>query len=374
TMDSRAEQDFVQTMVERTASALATVPDGDLRAVAAFDRMGAEIDELADGAVQSSDLAHLRRYVFTSDRPPIRERSHDVTLFSAPGEGREAIEIVRRILDEAQSGVRFDEMAVFLRTPQQYLGLLEHAADRGGVPVYFDRGTRRPDPAGRAFVALLSCAVDGLSAKRFDEYLSLGQVPRLSRPDAVAATERTRPVRPRDEAFETNADTDDADDPEPAVPPAPLTDSDEEAIVAGTLRSPWKWEELIVESSVVGGRTREDGKLRWRRRLDGLAEDYRLRIAELAREEPESARIRRFERDLANLTHLRRFALPIIDALAGWPEHATWGEWISRFSTLARQALSRPDRVLRTLADLHPMSDIGPVSLEEVRDVLHDRL
>jgi ATP-dependent helicase/nuclease subunit B len=375
TIDSLVEQEFVQAMIERTSTALATVPDGDLRALAAFKRMGAEIDELADTAAASSDLAHLRRYVFTTDRPPIRERSNDVTLFSAPGEGREAIEIVRRILDEAQSGVRFDEMAVFLRTPQQYLGLLEHAADRGGVPVYFDRGTRRPDPAGRAFVALLSCAVDGLSAKRFDEYLSLGQVPRLTQPDVSTATQRAAPVRPRDEVFErTNVDAEDADDPETAVPPPPLADSDEEAIVAGTLRSPWKWEELIVESSVVGGRTREDGKLRWRRRLDGLAEDYRLRIAELAREEPESARIRRFERDLANLTHLRRFALPIIDALAGWPEQATWGEWIARFSALARQALTRPDRVLRTLADLNPMSDIGPVSLEEVRDVLHDRL
>jgi hypothetical protein len=374
TIDSRAEQEFVHAVIERASAAIATVPDGDVRALAAFARTGAEIDELADTAAAASDLAHLRRYVFTTDRPPIRERSNDVTLFSAPGEGREAIEIVRRILDEAQSGVRFDEMAVFLRTPQQYLGLLEHAAERGGVPVYFDRGTRRPDPAGRAFVALLSCAVDGLSAKRFDEYLSLGQVPRLTQPDVPVATQRT-PIRPRDEVFETtNADANEADDPETAVPPPPLTDSDEEAIVAGTLRSPWKWEELIVESSVVGGRTREDGKLRWRRRLDGLAEDYRLRIAELAREEPESARIRRFERDLANLMHLRRFALPIIDALAGWPEQATWGEWIARFCALARQALTRPDRVLRTLADLNPMSDIGPVSLEEVRDVLHDRL
>src|SRR4029077_20745678 len=111
------------------------------------------------------------------ERPPERERTGDVVLFSAPGEGREAVEIVRRALDEAERGVPFDEMAVVLRTPPQYLGLLEHACARGGVPVYFDRGTRRPDPAGRAFVALLSCAVDRLSAKRFDEYLSLGQVP-----------------------------------------------------------------------------------------------------------------------------------------------------------------------------------------------------
>src|SRR5206468_1028023 len=31
-------------------------------------------------------------------------------------------------------------------------------------------------------------------------------------------------------------------------------------------------------------------------------------------------------------------------------------------------------RVRQTLADLRPMADIGPVSLDEARDVLHDRL
>ena len=35
----------------------------------------------------------------------------------------------------------------------------------------------RPDPAGRAFYSLLKCAAEGLSARRFSEYLSLSQVP-----------------------------------------------------------------------------------------------------------------------------------------------------------------------------------------------------
>ena len=48
-----------------------------------------------------------------------------------------------------------------------------------GTPAWFARGTSRPDPAGRAFLALLDCAVEGLSARRFAEYLSLGQVPPL---------------------------------------------------------------------------------------------------------------------------------------------------------------------------------------------------
>ena len=69
----------------------------------------------------------LRQHVFRKERPPRRTPAGDVRIFSAPGEGREAIEIVRRVLDEAQRGVPFDEMAVFLRTPSHYLGLIEVA-------------------------------------------------------------------------------------------------------------------------------------------------------------------------------------------------------------------------------------------------------
>ena len=382
TIDSRREQEFVGAITAKAAAAMATVPDGDIRASAALERLGGQIADFADAADAPTDLAHLRRYVFQEERPSRRTRAGDVRLFSAPGEGREAVEIVRRILDEAQAGIPFDEIAVFLRTPQQYLGLLEHACARGRVPVYFDRGTRRPDPAGRAFIALLSCGVEGLSARRFDEYLSLGQVPRVTEVRAEGATaggagkaaQRGAVVAPRDEVFANLAVVEEVDDPDTAIPTAPTFDSDEQAIVAGMLRSPWKWEELIVESAVVGGRTREDGKARWRRRLNGLAEDYRLRIQELGRDEPESARIARFKRDLVNLNHLREFALPLIDTLAAWPEQANWREWIERFSALASHALARPTRVLQMLADLRPMADVGPVSLEEARDVLHDRL
>src|SRR5439155_24394493 len=122
---------------------------------------------------------------------------------------------------------------------------------------YFERGIRRPDPAGRAFIALLSCAVEGLSAKRFDEYLSLGQVPQFDR--APSPEPRVAVVAPRDELFSSSSDSEDIDVPEPTADAEDgLPDSDDEAVVAGTLRSPWKWEELVVESAVVGGRTRAD--------------------------------------------------------------------------------------------------------------------
>jgi ATP-dependent helicase/nuclease subunit B len=368
-LDSHAERSFVGALVARSPDVLATLPESDEFARSAWAALGAGVERVPDSAPEESDLAHLRRYIFMLDRPPARLRAGDVRLFSAPGEGREAVEIVRRVLDEAAAGVPFDEMAVFLRSPQPYIGLLEHACARGGVPAYFDRGTRRPDPAGRALIALISCAADGLSAKRFDEYLSLGQVPPASSAGRVPPE-----VIPQDDVYREFPDDDASADEGTDDSAAPPPDSDDEAVVAGTLRSPWRWEELIVESAVVGGRSRIDGKARWRRRLDGLAADFRYRIAELEKEEPESARISAYARDLKNLSHLRAFALPLVDELAGWPDRATWGEWLDRFSAIAGRALKHPVRVLQVLADLRPMADVGPVGLEEARDVLRDRL
>jgi len=204
-LDSQADAGFVEALASCAPDVLATIPDGDVVTESVLARLGAEIERRPDDAREGTDLFHLRRHVFLSEPPPARQCVGDVRLFSAPGEGREAVEIVRRILDEAEAGVPFDEMAVFLRTPQHYLGLLEHACARAGVPAYFDRGIRRPDPAGRAFIALLSCAVEGLSARRFDEYLSLGQVPRVVSGQWPVAS-------PRDEMFAAPAG--DAGDPE----------------------------------------------------------------------------------------------------------------------------------------------------------------
>ena len=54
---------------------------------------------------------------------------------------------------------------------------------------------------------------------------------------------------------------------------------------------------------------------------------------------------------------------------------ATWGEWLDRFAALWRpMVLRQPERVLRVLARAAPDGDIGPVSLDEARDVIADRL
>lgn len=361
----------------RQPRVLITVPFGDIATMDRLKSLGLERELLEQTG--ESDLVALRRYLFARRQPPVREPAGDVRFFSAPGEGRECVEIARRIVQEARRGVPFDEMAVFVRAPERYVGLLEHALrraipdDRGDARAYFERGLPRPHPAGRAFLAILACACEHLSARRFAEYLSLAQVPRLD--EAV----REAPfVAPADEEFggwrlddtgltgEVTGDDGRTDAPPSHLHPAT---SDEDAIIEGTLRAPWKWETLIVESAVIGG-----DPARWNRRLTGLANEMRLHRDAERKEDPDSPKAARLERDLRNLGHLRAFALPIVDRLAAWPASGTWGDWLDRFAVIAPMVLRQPEGVLRVLQQLRPMADIGPVSLDEARDVIADRL
>ena len=393
-LDTGVEFAFVRAVIRAARAVLITVPFGD---IAALNRLK-ELQLTPEVLVQTgeADLVALRRYMFAGSKLSPRTPKGDVGFFSAPGEGRECVEIARRILDEVRRGIRFDEIAVFVRSPQRYVGLLEHAFRRvrstegpapdnpevpanRGIPAYFEQGTRRPHPAGRAFLAILACACEKLSARRFAEYLSLAQVPQLD-----GAKREFSFVVPDGEEWEAlRRSADEAKDLVAGPEQRAASDEtratghelratasdDEPAVVDGALRAPWKWETLIVESAVIGGDPQ-----RWHRRLDGLDHQYRVRIDAEAKEDPESAKIARLERDRRNLLHLRRFALPIIDEIAAWPGQGTWGEWLDRFAALAPRILRFPERVLKVLAELRPMAAIGPVTLEEARDVVAERL
>lgn len=364
-----AERALVEALTAMSPAVLVTVPAGDDVTLDAVRALGAR-DAGGDRAgVDESDLARARAFLFAAAAPPPGTARGDVLFFSAPGEGREAVEIARRILDEARAGTPFDEMAVLLRAPEIYGLLLDVALRRAGVPAWFARGTSRPDPSGRAFLALLDCVLEGLSARKFSEYLSLGQVPPLN---AAGAPVVNPPVwtASEDEMLGPSIDLVPPERPEaaPGGGDSPDADTDEQPLVDGTLRAPWRWEQLLVESAVIGG------KDRWSRRLAGLEAEYVTRLARFREEEPDSPRTLAIERDMKNLGHLRRFALPVIERLAALPARGTWGEWIAALETLAPIVLRRPERALTALAALRPLDVIGPVTLGEIRDVLSDEL
>lgn len=305
---------------------------------------------LAEDGSEASDetaLGKLRRRVFVSGMEAFSGTDESLDVFSAAGEGLECTEIARRIHRLAAAGAAFDEIAILLRAPGRYQPLLEEALGRAGIPYHFTHGGVRPDPAGRAFLALLVCAQEGYTATRFAEYLSLGQTPAIEKPRvmAVGAVGTEDELLARDAPLET-AEPDEAPEASPATPAA--------------------WEQLIVDAAVVGG------KDRWERRLRGLENEFLLRMDQL--DDGDEAQRAHIERQLQLLRNLQRLALPVIERFESFPKRATWREWLEHLSDLAQLALRRPDSVMLALNELWAMGDVGPVGLDEVIHVLSDRL
>ncbi len=326
---SQKEAHFVEAMLTRSPRSLATVVRGDDKSEACFtsaDRACAKVLRLEPEDDRA--LSRLQVFLFrhaTDAAPFAASELESVQLMSSPGESREAVEVARRVLEAARAGVAFDRMAIVLRSTDAYRAVLEEALLRAGIPAHFGDGLKRPDPAARALVLLLDCARDGLSARAFAEFLSLGMLRAPSR-DA--------------------SETDDALDDESPV-------------------FPRRWEKLLVDAAVIGGR------VRWQRRLSGLRAQLTLEAEALEADDPRKAALCR---DVAQLEALERFALPVLDALVTLPKGGTWGEWIASLDALARLAIREPEALCETLAELWPLAPVGPVSIDEVHRLLSRRL
>ncbi|HEX2670971.1 MAG TPA: PD-(D/E)XK nuclease family protein, partial [Polyangiaceae bacterium] len=285
------------------------------------------------------------------DVPQSGAGDESVSILSAPGESREAVEIARRILAEAERGVPFDQIAIVLRSPFHYRTHLLEALRRAAIPAQFSRAAARPAAAGRAFLVLLQCAAEGISATRFAEYLSLGVMP--DRADLAAA------VAEREGAFDSPID----DETQrllrgPLPTPEPI-----ESRPTRSLFLPRRWESLLVDAVVIGGPGR------WHRRLDGLARSLEERLQQAPEHEQ---RALRNQRDA--LHELRTFALPIVDELGALPSAASWGTWLEALRALAEHTIDAPDAIRGVLAQLEIVRDVGPVGLKDVLAVLSERL
>ncbi|MFZ5445936.1 MAG: PD-(D/E)XK nuclease family protein, partial [Myxococcota bacterium] len=342
------EREFLDAVIRHAPTAIRCAPPGELEDAQELECAG------------DSELEALQRNLFSPRAEAHAGATGDTEFFSAPGEARECVEIARRVLQLSAQGVRFEQMAVALRSPGSYRAPLEDAFRRAKIPAWFGSGLPHPDPSGRALLSLLLCAEEDLSARRFSEYLSLSQVPRLEDGAPPPASDE-RFARP--EAAELLLPLS-PNEPPPPEPKESLDDVDAPAVL-GQLRAPRRWERLIIEAAVIGGTDR------WRRRLAGLRAQKLKEKDNPSATEPQLAHI---DRELADLRALEEFALPILDELAVLPREARWGEWLEAIGALATRALKNPQRVLAVLHELAPMAPVGPLGLSEVRAVLSQRL
>ncbi len=361
-VDSALDRDFIAALAARSPSILATIPAGDSPVQMLLeDALGVRATALSPPVNENiaPSLERLQAHLFADTAPPERDVDETVTVVSAPGEMHECVEIARRIAAEARRGVPFDRIAVLLHDPVRYAPYLQEALARAGIPAYFARGTRRPEPGGRALLALLACAAENLSARRFAEYLSLAQVPDPDRPREDEPTISTdAELAPA--SLESDLEVED----HPALVDD-LDASDPIPVIDGTARAPWRWERLLVDAAVIGSAQR------WRKRLAGLANELKAQRAEIA---DDDARAAGLERRILDLAHLGAVAMPILSMLDAAPRDATWGDWLKFLRGLVDPAIRDREPVLAALAELEPMAPVGPVGLDEVRLVLNDRL
>ncbi len=338
--------EFIGRLAAEAPRTLALALEGDERSVGRLRAvLGVEAERAREGGEDS--LHRLRAHLFAPAAPRQAATDGTADFFSAAGEGLECIEIARRMHQLAEEGLPFDGMAVALRAPERYQPLLEEALNRAGIPFYFTRGSVRPDPAGRAFLALLACAAEDFPATRFAEYLSLGEA-RVEARRAMAAGKASW-MGTEDELLARAEYIPEVIEEREAAPATPAA-----------------WERLLVDAAVVGG------KERWERRLRGLENEYRLRLSKL--EDEDETEAGHIGRQLELLGNLQRLALPIIRRLDELPRQAIWGEWLGQLSELAQMTLRHPDSVLLALNELWAMGEAGPVTLDEVCLVLTERL
>ncbi len=363
---SRAEFRFFGSLIGGSPAALALVLSGDetgMKTFRALLKVAAPTEPRNGGETGAAALGRIRSSLFAAGEVASGSMDPSFRLFSAVGEGHECVEIARSLLEESKRGTAFDQMAVLLRNPETYQSQMEEALARAGIPGYFSRGISRPDPAGRALLTLLECAEEGLTASRFAEYLSLGQVP--SGPASPEKMEQEAPwAGPGGDlemSFKSGGDAPAGADGDPDP------EDDRSPVIAGTLRTPAHWERLLVDAAVIGGRDR------WESRLAVLESDL---VSKRSRRDREGngASGQWLQDRLDRLRNLRDFALPVIEFLGDFPHQQNWRSWLERLRRLSALALRRPQTVLSLLAELEPMGQVGPVTLAEVREVLSQRL
>ena len=332
---SERERDFVPALVARAQDVLVTVPAGDERTLARVRRSRSQPEELpAEGPPKdcrrrSSPSATRRR----SPRSPTGARHH----LGARREPRMRRDCTRHPA-EAEAGVPLRSHGDPPARAEPYRAHLEEALRRASIPAHFARGTARPDPAGRALLALARVQARGRSRRRASPSTcrsarSRAPTRRAHRRAALArgalgparrGGRRRRPAR----ALE--------DDGERRRRPRDRRRRGRRSW-RGTLRAPRLWERLLVDAAVI-----EDSG-RWARRLDGLEDELRADV-EHAKAQRRGRRRGHFERDLDALGAPARLRAAAPRRARGAPRRArSWGEWIER-SRVAREPRARATR------------------------------
>ncbi|HVN86901.1 MAG TPA: PD-(D/E)XK nuclease family protein [Candidatus Binatia bacterium] len=267
--------------------------------------LGFALTLLADAPDVGSDVARAQRRVF--DGPSeLPSHSADGTLrvISAPGEGREVREIVRKILELVRvSDWRFDAIGVLLRARDPYAGELIDCLQRCGIPVYCEGGRPLTDTAaGRALLLLLRVLQEDFARPAVIEFATTASIP-----------------------FTT-------------------------LMADGTRCTPAQWDVLSAEAGIVAGAAQ------WTDRLAALRRRYATQQRD--DEEPAPGLAAR----LGEIERCERFIKRLATDLAAIPRRGPWQQIVpALLDTFSRyvEPSDTAELIRRTIAPLATLDDVA---------------
>ncbi len=342
---------FVQALCEASPAALATLPAAD---VPTQQRLGAIAK--TNGAPTWTNANGVPGFIETLHGNPHQASfEHEVTLFAGAGEYLESIEIARAIHGEAARGVRFDEMAIVISQPQTASESLSLALARAGIPAHFEEGVRAPDASGRALLALLHCRLERGSPARLFEYLSIAHVGPGPQAEVSAFPEEAEIAQsPKIEETE-------------GVPSSALK---------AAVPHPRRWAAFLAELGVFAAPLEaEGGRHSIAAGVAARVAFAQARINERLLVTPESPARSHLQHELATAQELQVLLIPILEDLDRLPERGPYRELLPALEQLAARAIYRPELLLATLTELHPLlSRDNEVELLHVVGLLGSRL
>jgi len=155
-----------------------TAPRHAARQHVLAQHLGAALGE--PKANEQSALQRLQSRLFAPTAPRAEGEGSrldpSVQVLSAAGEALEAVEIARLIQEATDQGVRYQEIAVLLRSPDAYSVALASALERAGIDAFFVDGVPRIDPAARGLSLLLELVGADLDRGRVMELLTSARI------------------------------------------------------------------------------------------------------------------------------------------------------------------------------------------------------
>ena len=168
---TQAEFAFIRALTAAAPEWVATIASADEPTLKHIrDALGARFETVAETTFDCERverdslgrLASLQQNLFNEQAQPSAAGPDDaVEVFSAPGEGRECMEIVRRVLSLARCGVSLDRIAILLRSP-------------GGIPHESGGGLRSSWHPGSLRARRAETRSGGSSLLRFAQMRSGG--------------------------------------------------------------------------------------------------------------------------------------------------------------------------------------------------------